>query len=78
MLATVVDFDALWGAIWSAALSGVLVSVIVALAVRSYARSHDLRLSGETGPAALHTGIALVAALASLAAAGFGIYLIVT
>ena len=78
MLATVVDFDALWGAIWSAAISGILVSLIVALAVRSYARSHDLRLSGSSGPAAVHTGIALLAALASLGAAGFGIYLIVT
>ena len=76
MIATVVDVGALWTTIWHAALSGVVVSAVVGVAVRSYARSHDLRIEGHTGPASAHAAVTAVACAIALAIAAYGLYLI--
>jgi uncharacterized membrane protein YhaH (DUF805 family) len=76
MLATVVDFDALWQTIWTAAVAGVGVVVVYSLAVLGASRSLDMQRARRGGRSAAYGVLALLGAAGTLAAVAFGIALI--
>lgn len=78
MLATLVDFPALWQTAWTAAVAGVAVCLVFALTVRGAARSTDLRREGQAVGAVVYAVIAVAGVAASLGAIAYGITIITT
>jgi hypothetical protein len=76
MLATVIDFDALWQTIWTAAASGLGVITIYSIAVLGAGRSLDLRGQGRHGASLAYALLALLGGAGMLAAIASGILLI--
>jgi hypothetical protein len=75
MIATLVDWAALWRTIWSAALAGVVVTVCCSFSVLGAARASERRAAAASpGP---WPAVALVGALATLAVVAYGLSLIV-
>ncbi len=73
MIATVVDWSALWQAVWTAAVAGFLVILIFAIAVHGAARAQDARRSANH---VAMGGFGLVAVLGGAATVGAVIYAI--
>jgi len=78
MLATVVDFDALWQTIWTAAAAGIGVVAIYSLAVLGASMSLDMRSEGRGGASLFYGLLALLGGVGMLAAIAWGIVLITT
>jgi hypothetical protein len=76
MLATAIDFDALWQTVWTAAAAGLGVIVIYSLAVLGASRSLDLRGQHRGGASLAYALLALVGAAGMVAAIAWGIILI--
>lgn len=76
MVATIIEFDALWQTIWSAALAGIGVTLVFSLAVLGVTRSSDLRRAGSGATSALYGLLALLGGAATIGAIAYGIILI--
>jgi hypothetical protein len=76
MIATVIDFDALWQTIWTAAAAGVGVIIIYSVAVLGASRSLDSRSDHRPGVSLAYALLALVGGAGMIAAMAYGIVLI--
>ncbi len=76
MLATVIDFDALWQTIWTAAAAGIGVTVVYSLAVLGAGRSLEHRSQHRHGASLAYGVLALVGGAGTLAGIAWGILLI--
>lgn len=78
MLATVIEFDALWQAVWHAALAGIGVTLVYSFAVLGVTRSSDMRRAGHGVAASAYAVLALASVAATIGAIVYGIVLITT
>ncbi len=76
MLATVIDFDALWQTIWTAAVAGLGVIAIYSLAVLGASRSLDMRSARRPSASLFYGLLALLGGAGMVGAMAWGIVLI--
>jgi len=76
MLATIVDFAALWQTIWTAAAAGIGVTAVYSFGVLGASRSLEMRRAGRAGASLAYGILALIGGAGTLAAMAWGIVLI--
>ena len=76
MLATVVDWAALWQAAWVSIVIGLGILVVGAVGVAASLRAQDDRTAGDNGAAVVFGGVTIVCVAGLIGAVIYGIYLL--
>jgi hypothetical protein len=76
MLATIVDWAALWQAAWVSIVIGLGVLIVAAVGVAASLRAQDDRTAGAGGAAVVFGGITIVCVAGLVGAVIYGIYLL--
>jgi hypothetical protein len=78
ILASIIDWDALWQTVWTAGVAGIGTTIVFSFAVLGATRSQDMQRQGRGGLTVAYGALAVVSLAATLAAIAFAIVLIST